>query len=147
MCNNKKPIGLFQEIEIPVPVGAGSKVMIPDQPQLRIQKDQKIQVQGVEVFTDVVSPVSPNGATNAPATELAKASLVLYIKGEEKIYRYPLLALIGINDGTNPYRQELPSFDNLEVDWAKSYIQYSSAPAATPYVVLLGIQYTRQMSI
>lgn len=140
MCESK--IGLFQEIEIPVNAGAGTKVMIPDQPQLRIQKDQKIFVQGIEVFTAVVSPTSPNGVANATTAELAKGTLCLYVKGEEKIYRYPLLAMVGVNDGTNPYRFQLPEFDNLEIDWAKSYIWYSSAPAPT-YVVLLGIQYTR----
>lgn len=144
MCNKSK-IGLFQEIEIPINVGAGTKVQIPDQPQLRIQKDQKIFVQRIEVFTAVISPKSPNGVTNAPTAELAKAVLCLYVKGEEKIYNYPLLALIGINDGTNPFRFELPEFDSLEIDWAKSYIWYSSAPAPT-YSVLLGIQYTRVLN-
>lgn len=143
MCRSK--IGLFQEIEIPVNVGAGTKVMIPDQPQLRIQKDQRIFIQAIEVFSIITSPVSPNGVANATLAELQKAVLSLYIKGEEKIYRYPLLALVGINDGTTPFRFQLPEFDNLEVDWAKSYIQFSSAPVPT-YVILLGIQYTRVQS-
>lgn len=143
MCRSK--IGLFQQIEIPVNAGAGTKVNIPDQPQLRIQKDQKIFVQGIEVFTAVVSPTSPNGVTNATTAELAKAVLCLYVKGEEKVYRYPLLALVGINDGTNPYRFQLPEIENLEIDWAKSYLWFSSAPVPT-YVVLMGIQYTRVQS-
>ena len=144
MCNSK-PITLFQQVEIPVPVGAGAKVPIPDQPQLRQQADQKIYTQKVEVYTAIVSPVSPNGVTNAPTAELAKAVLVLYVLGEEKIYRIPLFALNEINDGTNPYKQQIDELDNLQVDWAKSYLQYSSAPAATPYAVLIGVKYARQM--
>lgn len=144
MCN-RKPIGLFQSVEVPVNAGASTKVMIPDQPQLRIQKGQRIYIQGIEVFSDVVSPTSPNGVANATLAELQKGSLCLYVKGEEKIYRYPLLALVGINDLATPFRFELPEFADLEVDWAKSYIQYSSAPVPA-YVVLLGIQYSRVLT-
>lgn len=144
MCN-KKPIALFQQIEIPVPVGAGTKVMIPDQPQLRIQADQRIFTQKIELYTATVIPVSPNGNTNAPSAELIKGVLVLYVKGEERVYRIPLFALNEINDFTNPHKQFVEEFDNLEIDFAKSYIQYSSAPAVTPYSILLGIKYSRQL--
>lgn len=143
MCNIK-PVALFQQVEIPVTAGAGSKIMIPDQPQLRIQADQRVFTHKIEVYTVLVSAVSPNGATNAPNAELLKAVLCLYVKGEEKIYRVPVFALNEINDGTNPYKQIVPELDALEVDYAKSYLQYSSAPANTPYVVLLGVKYTRQ---
>jgi hypothetical protein len=142
MCKTS-PIKFFQQIEIPVPVGAGAKVMIPDQPQLRIQKGQMINVHKIELYTVNVSAVSPNGTANAPNAEVLKMSLVLYVGGEEKIFRVPMFALNEINDGTNPFKQYVEEFDSLQVDFAKSYIQFSSAPANTPYVVLLGIKYSR----
>ena len=75
MCVSK--VKQFQLIEIPVTATAGTKVMIPDQPQLRIQRDQKIYVQVIELFTDAVAPVSPTGTINATNAELAKMCLVV----------------------------------------------------------------------
>jgi hypothetical protein len=141
MCNNK--IGLFQLVEIPVS-GTGTKVKIPDQPQLRIQGDQKIYVTDIELFTDSVMPVSPDGNTNATNAELLKAALVIQIKGEDRVYRIPVFKLNRINDGTSPYQQELQSLDELEIDWAKSYFQYSSAPSGT-YSILIGVTYKRRV--
>jgi hypothetical protein len=141
----KKPLGFFQSIEIPINAGAGTQVKIGDQPQLRIQKDQRIYVQGIEVYTDVVAPLTPSGATNAPVAELQKASFCFYIKGEERIFRLPLLALVAINDLTNPYRFELPEFADVEIEWAKSYIQFATAPVP-PYSIFIGVQYSRVLT-
>lgn len=142
MCVEK--IKRYEQIELQIPTGAPTKVMFPDLPNLRNQTDQKIIIKFLEVITATVMPTTPNGATNAPIAELKKAVIVLYNSGEESIYRVPLLKFNRINDFANPYQQQWESFDDLQdVDWAKSYLLFASAPANTPYSVLLGVSYLR----
>lgn len=124
--------------------GAPTKVMFPDLPNLRNQTDQAIVIKDVEIFTATVMPTTPNGATNAPIAELKKGVLVLYNNGEESIYRIPLLKLNRINDLTNPFQEQFESLDDLRnVDWAKSYVLFSSAPASTPYSIVFGVSYLK----
>lgn len=142
MCQNK--IKRYEQIELQIPVGAPTKVMFPDLPNLRNQIDQSIVIKDMEVITDTVMPTTPNDATNAPIAELKKAVVVLYNSGEESIYRIPVLKLNRINDGTNPFQQVWESFDDLRnVDWSKSYVLFSSAPANTPYSILFGVSYLK----
>lgn len=142
MCKNK--IRRYEQIELQIPVGAGTKVPIGDQTNLRNQSGQAIIVRDIEVITAAVLPTTPNGATNAPLAELKKAVLVLYVNGEESVQRIPLLKLNRINDGASPYQEQFESFDDLRnVDWSKSYILFSSAPATTPYSILLGVSYLK----
>lgn len=142
MCKNK--IRRYEQVELQVPVGAPTKVPFPDLPNLRNQTDQAITIKDIDITTATVMPTTPNGATNAPIAELKKAVLVLYVNGEESIYRVPLLKLNRINDFANPYQEQWESFDDLKnVDWAKSYVLFSSAPATTPYSILFGISYLK----
>ena len=143
MCKNK--IRRYEQIELQIPVGAPTKIMFPDLPNLRNQTDQAITIKDMEIITATVMPTTPNGATNAPIAELKKAVLVLYVNGEESIYRIPLLKLNRINDLANPYQEQWESFDDLKnVDWSKSYVLFSSAPAATPYSIVFGVSYLKQ---
>jgi hypothetical protein len=142
MCETK--IKRYEQVELQIPTGAPTKVMFPDLPNLRNQTDQKIIVKFLEVITATVMPTTPNGATNAPIAELKKAVVVLYNSGEESIYRVPLLKFNRINDFANPFQPVWENLDDLQdVDWAKSYLLFSSAPANTPYSVLLGVSYLR----
>lgn len=142
MCQNK--IKRYEQIELQIPVGAPTKVMFQDLPNLRNQADQSIVIRDIDLTLVTVVPVTPNGGTNAPIAEIKKAVLVLYNNGEESIYRIPLLKLNRINDFANPFQPIWESLDDLKnVDWSKSYILFSSAPANTPYTILLGVSYLK----
>jgi hypothetical protein len=141
MCNKIKR---YEQIELQIPTGAPTKVMFPDLPNLRNQSDQAILIKYLEIFTATVVPTTPNGAANAPIAELKKAVVVLYVNGEESIYRIPLLKLNRLNDFANPYQDKHEDFEDLKnVDWAKSYILFASAPANTPYSILFGVSYLK----
>lgn len=142
MCTSK--IKRYEQIEVPIVAGAPTKVMFPDLPNLRSQADQNIIIKSMEVITATVMPTSPNGATVSPIAEMKKAVIVLYNNGEESIYRVPVLKLNRINDFTNPFQPIWEEFDDLKnVDWSKSYILFSSAPANTPYSFVFGVSYLK----
>lgn len=131
----------YQSVEIPVLEGASQKIMIGDRPELRATSTQRVAIKGIEVVTAAVSPTTPLGDTTAPLTELKKASLVLNVGGLESIFQIPLLKLNRVNDGTSPYSPNPVQFEDLpDVNWSKSYIQFSSAPVG-PYSFLLGVDY------
>ncbi len=141
MCNKIKR---YEQIELVIPTGAPTKVMFADLPNLRNQTDQNVIVKDIEIFTATVMPTSPNGVTVSPIAEMKKAVLVLYNNGEESIFRVPLLKFNRTNDFANPFQEQFDSFDDLRnVDWSKSYVLFSSAPANTPYVFLLGVSYLK----
>lgn len=145
----EQPWGAQELVEIPVPVGATGRVQLPDVQQLRNYGDQKIIIQGIRLITaSVLTNGVITGATNAPATEIKKISLNLYSEQWEKGHFMP----IGVFNDTHvegdafPYRQYATDLDNWEdVDWSKSYLQYSSgtAPAGTPYCLMLQVAYLR----
>ena len=69
MCQNK--IKRYEQIELQIPAGSPTKVMFPDLPNLRNQQDQSVIIKDMEIISATVMPTTPNGATNAAATELA----------------------------------------------------------------------------
>ncbi len=139
MCNRKSKY--FELVEIPVG-SAVTKAAIPDQPQLRIQGDQKIRIRDIEVYS-IISLPATQANTTSPLVELKKGTLVLCSKSENRINRIPLLALVTIDDGTTPYQRNPISLEGIEVDWSKSYIELSSAAATTPYAFMLGVNYEK----
>lgn len=143
MCQNK--IRRYEQVEFQVNSGAPTKVMFQDLPNLRNQPGNRIIIKDIEVTPVTVMPTSPNGVAVSPLTELKKAVLVLYVQGEESVNRVPLLKLVRTDDGgTTPFQQKWESFADLQnVDWAKSYVLFSSAPAGTPYVILFGVEYEK----
>ncbi len=136
-------------MEIPVTVANQGRVNLPDTAQLRSTTDVKIILKSMRLITD---PVLTNSVlvagVAAPLAELQKMSLTIYAEGWEKGQTIPILTLNDMQTpGTLiPFKQGPTYFDNwTNVDWPKSYIQYSNGTvsAGTPYVVLIDIQYLR----
>jgi hypothetical protein len=145
VCTQKNT-AFFESVEIPVSNAGSTKIYFPDQPQLRIQPGQRIYITDMEIFTDLVAAKTPLLQNNtAPSAEITKAVLALYIVNEERIHWVPLWKLNRINDGTNPFQQQWESLADLEVDFSKSYVQLSSAPANFPYAFYFGVQYKRSL--
>ena len=71
-----------------------------------------------------------------PVADVPKAVLVLYVNGEESIKNIPLGMLVRIDDFTNVYHERIFSFEGLvNVDFDKSYVQFSTAATASAYVI------------
>jgi hypothetical protein len=129
---------------------AGTKFSFTDQPQLRTQKDQEIFIKTLEVFAIDAYAFSQtnNAVAGVPGTELVKAVLVLYIQGEERVHYIPLLKLKTLTSDPAAFIPnnviDTIEFDDLSrVDWTKSYVNFSTPPAGTPYVIPFGVTYLR----
>jgi hypothetical protein len=149
MLVQEEPRGPSQLIEIPVNANGLQKIVLPDVQQLRSQVGQVIIVKAIRLIPPAVLTNAPTiGGVNAPLTELVKISLVVYCEGWEKAQLIPILTLCDqfIEGSGTPYREKTTRFNNWRnVDWSKSYLQYSNGTptAGTPYSVLLEVEYIK----
>jgi hypothetical protein len=145
------PINNFTLVDIPVTANGLTKVAIQDQPLLKSYSNHRVVVKGLRCITAKVLSNAPiSGNAIATRAELLKASLVLYCNGWEKEQYIPLLMLNPMADAdsavgtTVPYAFNPIDFMDLkDVDWTKSYIQYSNSTssASSTYSFLLAVNY------
>jgi hypothetical protein len=136
----------FELVELLVPASTFGRVTFQTIPQLRNQPDQIIQITSIKVYpvTSYSNSQQTGTLPGMPVAEIPKGVLVLYVNGEESIKMIPLSQMIAINDFSSPFQQELFGFDQLKnVDFDKSYVQFSSATVANAYVIPFGISYIR----
>lgn len=140
----------YELIETQIPANStATRFNFGDQPQLRTDQTQDVIVQGLETFTITDIPLSPNGVALPTAVELKSTYLVLYVNGEESIFRVPLVKLHTINnfaDAFNNGEADTPRFENLLVDWTKSYLFVPAPYGAgvfTTFSFLLGVVYKK----
>lgn len=142
-----KAIDRYELIETQVSAAA-TRYNFADQPQLRTDYSQDVIIQGLETFTLTDIPQSPNAIATATAAQLKPAYLVLYVDGEESVYRIPAIKLHSVNNFADPFGAAdldaagVVGFRNLMVDWTKSYFFYPTAPAPT-FSLLLGVVYKK----
>lgn len=139
----------YEMIETQIPTNSGAtRFNFFDQPQLRTDTTQDVIIQGIETFDVNDVTLSPNNVTLPTKAQLQQAYIVLYVDGEESIYRIPLIQLHRVNNFADPWVQyeEMPKFENLMVDWTKSYIftpsPFSAGVFAT-FSILLGVHYRK----
>jgi hypothetical protein len=142
-----RPQKRYEMIELVIPAGStASRFNFPDIPQLRSDKTKDIVVRAIESFSVLAIPVNYNGNPVASAAQLQESALTLYVEGEESIFRMPLVKLVNVyNSGaTNFFTSEQNQYENLMVDWTKSYVT-----TPTPYnneaqfAFIFGIVYQR----
>lgn len=136
----------FSTVELFVPNAPGNRVNFQDQPQLTTLIDQQINILAVELFTADSLAVAPSGQAMASITELRKMMLTLVNDDMQRIYQYPVTALIRQRPGTNnqPNSYDLQLFDRLtKISWTKCYIEYATAAGAGPYSVVFGVHYDK----
>ena len=143
----------YELLEIQIPAAStATRFNIPDQPQLRTDQDADIIIQAIETFDIFGIPLSPNAIALPTDAQLQQTYLVLYVEGEESIYRVPLLSLKRIANEINavpqnaPFVYDLFKFRNIQVDWTKSYFftptPYSTVDVPnTTFSFLLGVHY------
>lgn len=141
----QKPIKRFELVEMQVTAAVG-KINFLDNPNLRNQIDQNIVIRNITVYLPSVMANSPTGSglATSPVSELQKAVLTLFVKGEQSIYRIPLLQFNRMAGG-DAYNIEPQPFDDLQnVDWSKSYVEFATLPTIAPaYSILLGVEYLK----
>lgn len=145
MCGGSKAIKRFELIELPVALGQTGRVTFPSVPQLRNQANQIILIRNIFVFTvaDYAASQYNNAVPVIPNVDLPKAVLVLYVNGEESIHLVPLTFMVVTDDAARPYVNfEFPFADISNVDFDKSYVQFSSGASAA-CVIPFGVNYVR----
>lgn len=145
-----EPRGPSQLIEIPVTANGKSRIPIPEQTQLKSDQDQKVIIKMLRLITaDVLTNAVLSGNVNAPITELQKITLVLYCEGWLKGQSIPILTLndMQLVGGTTPNAPQTTKFNNwVNVDWTKSYIEFSNGTggsAGQPYSVIIDVLYLK----
>lgn len=135
------PLYNFINVQLVVTSNTG-KTYFPDLPQLRTAKIQAISL--YQTNSGMTKDINNVNLLNANDT--ARCFLTLYSGNKEAIQNLPLYklvntttALVGNNDG-------LFQFDNLVVDFSKSYIQFANGYTPTtvlPYSLEFGVYYTK----
>jgi hypothetical protein len=104
-----------------------SKWYFPDLPQLRTAK-----IQAISFYTDLSGMTYDiNNVNLINNTDLIRGYLTLYSGNKEAIQNLPLLKLI--NSTTNNFGNNdgLFQFDNIVVDFSKSYVSFANGYALT----------------
>jgi hypothetical protein len=140
----------YELIEQQIPANStATRFNFNDQPQLRTDQTQDVIIQGLEAFTITDIPLSPNNVALPTAAELKTTYLVLYVNGEESIFRVPLVKLHTVNNFADAFNNAEycdPRFENLLVDWTKSYLFTPAAYGAgvfTTFSFLIGVSYKK----
>jgi hypothetical protein len=142
-----RPQKRYEMIELVIPAGStASRFNFQDLPQLRSDVTKDIVVRAIETYDTPAIPTDFNVNPVATAAQVAIAALTLYIEGEESIFRMPLLKLKNVYNSvaTNFFTSELNQFENLQIDWTKSYI--STPTPFNPevqFAFIFGIVYQR----
>lgn len=146
-----RPVKRYELIEQIIPANStGTKFDFPDIPQLRDDTDQEIVIRGIEVFSVENMPLSPNGNAVSTTAQLLNTFLVLYIDNEESVKWIPLIRLQhvfqALATGTSQQTFEEFAFDDVKVNWNKSYL-WAAAPYSggtfTQFSVILGVEYKK----
>lgn len=135
------PLYNFLNIQLTVNANTG-KFYFPDYPQLRDAKIQAIS------FYAVVSGMSRdiNNVNLLNTNDLTRAFLTLYSGNKEAVQNLPLYKLINITTNQAGNNDGLFQFDNLMVDFSKSFVSFASGYAPTtvlPYSFEFGVYYTK----
>jgi hypothetical protein len=128
----------FEAVEISVPSGSTlTRFYFPDLPQLRNAKIEAVQV----YVAGAISATPLTGSTPVTLADAKKSFLTLYQGDLQLIYNIPLVGLIDINDGTSPYVFQLPSMNDIDISWTKSFVSLPTALATTNVAYSFGVYY------
>jgi hypothetical protein len=135
------PLYNFINIQLVVNSNTG-KFYFPDLPQLRTAKIQAIS------FYSSVSAMSKdiNNVNLVSTQDTSNCFLTLYSGNKEAIQNLPLYKLINITQTQQGNNDGLFQFDNLVVDFSKSYVQFATgyAPSSSlPYSFQFGVYYIK----
>lgn len=137
----------FEDVEFIIPANnTALKINFPDIPQLRSDVDKDVVVKAIRIYPADALPESFNGNTNLTREQLGTSFLTLYVNGEESSFRMPspdfVVAYSSDADTPLTWVNEEKEFDNIQVDWTKSYFTFTSALGnSTILAISLGVNY------
>ena len=129
-----------QLVEVQVPASTSNlSFQIPDQPQLLNKKTVAIEFYNVADFS-----TAPSGNPVVSAATLLKTYITLYVKNKDGkqgqfIYQMPATSLKRATTGA--YVWELPEFDNLEIDYNKSFINVATTVSGSAFSFVFNVYY------
>ena len=128
----------FEAVEINVPSGSTlTRFYFPDLPQLRNAKIEAVQVYAA----GSISATPLTGSTPVALADLKKSFLTLYQGDLQLIYNIPLVGLNNIQEGSTPFIFELPSMNDIDISWTKSFVSLPTALATTNVAYSFGVYY------
>jgi hypothetical protein len=135
------PLYNFINIQLVVNSNTG-KFYFPDLPQLRTAKIQAIS------FYSRVSTMTKdiNNVNLVTVADTSNCFLTLYSGNKEAIQNLPLYKLINVTQTQQGNNDGLFQFDNLVVDFSKSYVQFATGYTPTsvlPYSFEFGVYYIK----
>lgn len=141
----------YELVEIAIAANNGAdQFPILDQPDLRDDTTQDIIIQGLETFSVDTMPLTPDGNAVASMDQLMNSFLVLYIDGEESVYRIPMVRLLNVFGNSLAAPGVLANFqeldlENLRIVWNKSYIHLGASFGTnfTAFSYVLGVRYKK----
>ena len=116
-----------------------TRFYFPDLPQLRNAKIEAIQT----YIAGAISLTPLTGSTPVTAADAKKSFLTLYQGDLQLIYNIPILAFNNIQEGAAPtsFVFELPSMNDIDISWTKSFVSLPSALATTNVAYSFGVYY------
>lgn len=140
-----RPTKRSESVELVIPaLATNNRINFPDIPQLRADVEKEIWVRSLRVYCAEDMPVDFNGVPLLTFAQLQQGTLTLYVEGEESIFRKPLIDLHNVQGSTNGSTFEVREFDNLLIDWTKSYLLFPVALAnAVQQAFIMDVAYVR----
>lgn len=115
-------------IQIPIQAGSTStKFFFPDNAVIRSTEFQKVKTKGLEFFPAEAVPTAPDQSAVLPITTLQQGFCTLYVNDGE-YYTIPLVRMVTVSDGSYPFIFDLASLADLDVNYAKSFVFFPTAP-------------------
>lgn len=123
------PRARSQGIELIVPANTtGPTYNFQDIPELRSNTGtMEAIIFGISVHTVLDTPKTWTGNPVASYAQVQNAFLTLYVLGQERIFKKPMLDMLNIaNDGSDYYYTNLPfQTEPMQVDWVKSLVTFA----------------------
>lgn len=142
------PIWRYENVTFVIPqVFTGVQIKFPDIPLLRSDVEKDVIIRSIEVFPAEVAPISYEQVPVITTAQCQSLYLNLYVSGENSINQIPLLKLMNQYHSaatTTPtaWTPEINTFNDLQVDWVKSFIQFAAPlTLSSDSVIQLGISY------
>lgn len=140
----------YEFIECVIPASStATRFYFNDQPQLGF-----VSLNQLEVYNNatVTNSILSNNANITPIV-MATGFLVLYYSHRESVNRIPLNVLNNVGSNVSPATPStysypstfgVKTFEGQQVQWSKSYVQFTTAPAVagTPTSVCVGVYYS-----
>jgi hypothetical protein len=101
-----------------------------------------LHYEAIQFYNINATPLSIlSGLPSVTDADASKSYLTLYQGDLQLVYQLPIVAISNIVKGTGAYVFDLPSMNDQDISWTKSYISLPTALATTGVAYSFGIYY------